>query len=45
MDQNEDIAQEEMGEDMVNSLLDMQKILCLKMFEYGQEYAKKRNCG
>lgn len=32
------------GEIMINSLLDIQEYLCLKMFEYGVLYAKKYCC-
>lgn len=31
-------------EDMVNSLLEMQKIVALKMFDYGREYEQKWHC-
>lgn len=32
-------------EDMVNSLLSMQKIVAVHMFRYGQEYEKNRHHG
>lgn len=31
-------------EDMVNSLLKMQEIIALKMFQYGREYEEKWRC-